>query len=118
MYIDYTEDELLDKFLEMTTQQIIDYLMDEGLTLKAPKLSYGDTPKGIYRRKLGQDLIRHDGYGLFRHVEVYGPQLDETPITWTLSSRGDEWVLVLDELNKPVINGLEFRANKDGQRVG
>jgi hypothetical protein len=121
MYLDYTEDELHDKFIHMTTSDVVKYLMEEGLTLKAFK-DFSDLPTGIYRRELGTDLVRFNGAG-FNIINIFGYDCSEDQIEWACfdwdSGDGDWWVHVLSEENEPIhtIDRIRFRMNKDGQRL-
>ncbi len=117
MYIDLTEKQLLEKFYGMSTKEIIGYLMDEGLTLKYNELDFSDVPGGIYRRVEGTDLVYYNRFGSFKFVDFYG-RYPEEKVAWSLPlGGGDWWVLVLNDQNEPVINGLRFKVDKDGNRL-
>lgn len=122
MHLDYTEDELHDKFINMSTSDVVKYLMEEGLTLKAFK-DFSGLPNGIYRRELGTDLIRFDG-NRFNSVNVFGYDSSEDQIEWACfdwadTNKGDWWVHVLSDENEPIhtIDRIRFRMNKDGKRL-
>lgn len=119
MYLDFTEDELHDKFVNMHTTDVIKYLMEEGLILKAFR-NFSGLPLGIYRREMGTDLVRFNGSG-FNAVNILGHGNREDSIEWACFdwSKGDWWVHVLSEENEPIhtIDRTRFKMNRNGNRV-
>lgn len=121
MHLEYTEEELYNKFMDMGTREIVNYLMEEGLTLKA-FMDFSGLPTGIYRRELGTDLVRFNGTG-FNIVNIFGYQSIEDLIEWACfdwdTNTGDWWVHILNDENEPIhtIDRTRFRMNKDGERL-
>lgn len=115
MYLDYTEAELTKKFMAMMSHEIVSYLMEEGLTLKVKK-NFNDLPGGIYRRQGGRDLIRFSEYSGFNRVDTHGNNARD--IVWVLEGDLNSWWdHVLDISHKPVIYGLQFQVDIEGNRL-
>lgn len=121
MHLNFTEQELYTKFMDMGTKEIVQYLMEEGLTLRSSK-DFSDLPSGVYRRELGTDLVRFNGTR-FNVVNIYGHEVVEDHIEWACfdytTGDGDWWVHVLSDENEPIhtIDRTRFRMNNDGDRL-
>ena len=115
MYLDYTEQGLLDLFRHLSREEILEFLLEEGLTLKVT-FDFHDVPAGVYRRVDGQDLIYYDGREQFLFMAIDSEHVG-LPVMWTLSYGGDRWVQVLDGDHEPVVNGPQFCVNSKGERI-
>lgn len=122
MHIDLTEKEFTKKISYMSSKEVTNYLMCEGLSLKADKKDFSDVPTGIYRRVGGSDLIRKNFSGStsddFTWVDQRNEGEKREKIDWTLTyGGGDWWVQVLDNYNDPVMKGYRFRVDYNGERL-
>lgn len=109
MRLDITRDKLMDQFADMSSDEIITYLEGFGLELTR---DIPAPPMGIYRRELGTDLIRTDGYNDWVRFDK-----QEALITWACVGNQDWWVRVLDGSNNPILGGLRILMDREGNRI-
>lgn len=112
MRLDITRNDLINKFMGMTTEELVDWLVDSGLELTSPKAT-----RGIYRRELGTDLVRADGFGGWNHVNQHGNDDPTREITWACFDSSDWWVMVLDSENNPMTAGPRILMDAYGYQI-
>lgn len=114
MYLDYTHEELLAKFSDMSTRELIVLLLKEGLELKPDP----ETEVGLYRRESGHDLAYYGYGGEWKTFDLEkGLGSTDLPV-WACFDTADWWVLILDQNNSPVKNGTRILFDRDGSRLG
>lgn len=116
MKLGLTRKQLKELFEQLEADEIVDYVLDLGIEVQPPTIIPFIVPSGVYRRELGEDLIfcsnQQAGASQIFRVDLWGGP--EQPIQWNLFTESDQWVLIIDHSNFPVIDGHRIQFDDEG----